>query len=600
MINRYIMKQPSLHKKLMSILIILTIIPVSAIFLFVYIQQSKIIDQTIRNVTSQEFQLLSDHINSVLSQTVETSSRFFLDDDIAELLSWQPESEEDSRKRSDQLELCMRRYSASISSASFYTALLDMNGEAYGTGLLLEGLTYSQMEERPWFSRFSRSSLEIIWVTDEFLNAHFVSPNTSCVYIVRQIKDRQTWETTGLLILAVPSSQLVKVSIGYMQNGQNFYVTSGSNVLAYIDTLNFGRNYIPDHPEMSPIASSSFMTSVNGKRYLVNSSILPRSQWTILTYTDYAAQLHTFAFTKILYFLMVVIYIILAFYLSTSLSKRFLAPIKQLHQSMQSVKKSGLQAQIKVDSCDEIGDLSMQFNDMLKQISVLMENVVQEQEAKRKSEILALQAQINPHFIYNTLATVRYMIYADDKENADLIILALIKILRNAISSQENLNTVEKDLDILKSYISIQQFTVDTPIEVRYDIQDGIKTCYVLKMILQPIVENAILHGLKPKKGKKKLTIKGYRIDEDIEFQIIDNGVGFDTARLSQKPKQPAAHMEIHSNIAINNVTNRLRLYFGDRYGLVIQSAPGRGTCASIRFPYIQEEGFAVYEHIDC
>ena len=192
MINRYIMKQPSLHKKLMSILIVLTIIPVSAIFLFVYIQQSKIIDQTIRNVTSQEFQLLSDHINSVLSQTVETSSRFFLDDDIAKLLSWQPESDEDSRKRSDQLELCMRRYSASISSVSFYTALLDMNGEAYGTGLLLEGLTYSQMEERPWFSRFSRSSLEIIWVTDEFLNAHFVSPNTSCVYIVRQIKDRQT------------------------------------------------------------------------------------------------------------------------------------------------------------------------------------------------------------------------------------------------------------------------------------------------------------------------------------------------------------------------------------------------------------------------
>lgn len=595
MIERYFMRQTSLRKKLMSILIVLTIIPVSIIFLFVYIQQSKIINQTISNVANQEFQLLSDHLNSTLSQAVETSSRFFLDEDIADLLIQKPTSPEDSEQRRQQLDMCMRRYSTNISAISFYTALLDMDGGVYGTGLLLDGLTYEQLQTRPWFSRFSRSSFEIIWATDDFLDTYFVSSHTSCVYVIRQIKDLHTWETIGLLILAIPSSQLIKVSIGYVQSGQNFYVVNGSDVIAYVDSLGFGTSYVPSHLEISSIASNSFVASVNGKKYLVNTDILSRTQWIIITYTDYAAQLHTFSTTKILYFSLVAAYIILASVLSNHLSKRFLAPIKQLHQSMQSVKNDGLRIVAEVSSHDEIGDLAVQFNDMLAQINILMDNIVQEQESKRKSEIMALQAQINPHFIYNTLASVRYMIYAGDKDNADLVILSLIKILRNSISSQKALNTVEKEVDILKSYISIQQFTFDTPIDVQFDIQPGIQACHVLKMILQPIVENAILHGLKPKRGDKQLIIKGYRVHDDIEFQVIDNGVGFDVSLLSDSPNSTA----VHSNIAINNVSSRLRLYFGSRYGLHIQSTPGQGTCATIRFPHIQEEEFAVYEHID-
>lgn len=595
MIDRYFMRQTSLRKKLMSILIILTIIPFSIIFLFVYIQQSKIIDKTISNVANQEFQLLEDHLNSTLSQAVETSSRFFLDEDIAKLLAWKPESPEDTALRGQQLDACMRRYSTNISAVSYYTALLDMDGGVYGTGLLLDGLTYDQIRDRPWFSRFSRSSLEIIWATDDFLDAYFVSSHTSCVYVIRQIKDLNTWESRGLLILAIPSNQLIKVSIGYVQNGQNFYVLNNSQVLAYVDFLDFGNDFVPSHPEISSVTASSFTASVNGKKYLVNTDILSRTQWIIITYTDYAAQMHAFLSTQILYFLLVAAYLILAFFLSNRLSKSFLAPIKHLHQSMQAVKNDGLRTVAEVSSCDEIGDLAVQFNDMLEQINILMDNIVQEQETKRKSEIMALQAQINPHFIYNTLASVRYMIYKGDKENADLVILSLIKIMRNAISSQETLNTIEKELDILKSYISIQQFTFDAPIDVQFDIQDGIQGCYILKMILQPIVENAILHGLKLKRGDKRLIIKGYCVDDDIAFQIIDNGVGFDVSLLSDKPNNTT----VHSNIAINNVSSRLRLYFGSRSSLTIKSAPGEGTCATIRFPHIQEEEFTVYEHID-
>lgn len=595
MIDRYFRRQTSLRKKLMSILFVLTIIPISIIFLFVYIQQSKIIEQTIVNITNQEFQLLSDHLNSTLSQAVETSSRFFLDDDITDLLAQKPDSPEAAELRRQLLNSYMRRYSTNISAISYYTALLDLDGGVYGTGLLLDGLTYEQLQTRPWFSRFSRSSLEIIWVTDDFLDTHFVSSHTSCIYVIRQIKDRATWETIGLLILAIPSNQLVKVSIGYMQNEQNFYVLNGSQTIAYIDSLDFGEDYAPSHLEISPIAASSFTASVHGKKYLVNADILTRSRWIIVTYTDYAVQLHAFFSAKVLYFLLVAGYIVLAILLSNRLSKSFLAPIKNLHRSMQAVQNNGLRTVAEVSSCDEIGDLAVQFNNMLEQINILMDNIVQKEEAKRKSEIIALQAQINPHFIYNTLASVRYMIYTGDKENADLVILSLVKIMRNAISSQEALNTIEKELDILKSYIAIQQFTFDAPIDVQFDIQNDIKGCYVLKMILQPIVENAILHGLKPKRGNKQLTIKGYSAGDDIVFQIIDNGVGFDVSLLSDKPNSTA----LHSNIALNNVSSRLRLYFGGRYGLDIKSAPGQGTCVTIRFPHIQEEEFAIYEHID-
>lgn len=587
-------RQTSLQKKMMSILLILTVIPFSIIFAFVYVQQSKLIDQTVSGVAKHEFQLLSEHINSMLFQASETSSLFFLDEDIDRLLSWKPDTEAELHLREQQLNACMRRYSANISGISFYTALLDMDGSIYGTGLKIKGLSYDQLTERPWFSRFYKSSFEIIWTTDSFLNEFFVSSPSECFYIIRQMKNRDTWEDLGLLILAIPGSQIVKSSIGYVQDNVNFYILDNSKVISFFDPIGFGKNYIPSHPEISTISESSFIASADGRKYLVNSGVLSRSKWLIVTYTDYLTQLSAFFYTKALYLLLIGFYILLASLLSYQMSKRFLAPIKHLHQSMQAVKKGNLYVMAEVSSHDEIGDLAIQFNDMLDQINILMDNVVQEEKAKRKSEVMALQAQINPHFLYNTLASVRYMIYADDKKNADLVILSLIKIMKNATSS-DNLNTVEKELDLLQSYISIQQFTFNDPILVQFDVQAEIKNCRILKMILQPIVENAILHGLKPKRGNKTLTIKGYQINDLVEFQIIDNGIGFDVSTLSEKAKSTS----VHSNIALSNVSSRLRLYFGSRYDLEIKSIPGHGTCVTIPFPHIQEEEFAVYEHLD-
>lgn len=594
-LNRYLMHQTSLQKKMMSILLILTVIPVSIIFLFVYIQQSKLIDRTVTGAANHEFQMLSEHVNAIFSQAVETSSLFFLDSEINELLTWKPESEEDLRLREQRLKMCMNRYSTNISGIFYYTALLDMNGGIHGTGLMLDGLSYSEIVERPWFSRFYRSSFEIVWTTDNYLNTYFVSSPSKCIYIIRQIKNLETWENIGLLILAIPSSQLVKSCIGYMQDNTNFYLLDDSGVISYFDSLRFGKNYVPSHPEISLISESSFTASVGDRKFMVNSGVLARPRWIIVTYTDYAGQISAFFSTKILYLLLIAIYILLASLLSYQMSKQFLAPIKQLHRSMQAVRSDNLNVVAEVSSHDEIGDLAIQFNSMLAKINILMENIVREQEAKRKSEVMALQAQINPHFLYNTLASVRYMIYTGDKKNADLVILSLIKILKNATSISDDLNTVEKELDLLNSYIFIQQFTFSNPIHVQFEVQDEIKSCRILKMILQPIVENAILHGLKPKKGDKTLVIKGRKIDDQVEFQVIDNGIGFDVSLLSAGPKSTS----IHSNIAINNVSSRLSLHFGIRYKLRIQSVPGEGTCVTIPFPYIQEEEFAVYEHLD-
>lgn len=584
----------SLQKKMMSILLILTVIPFLIIFIFVYVQQSKLIDQTVSGAANHEFRLLSEHINSILFQASETSSRFFLDEDIGRLLSWKPDTEAELRLRKQQLENCMRRYSANISSISFYTALLDLDSNIYGTGLKIEGLSYDQLTQRSWFSRFSRSSFEIVWTTDSFLNEFFVSSPSECFYIIRQMKNLDTWEDCGLLILAIPNSQLIKSSIGYVQDNVNFYILDGAKVIASFGPIEFGKGYAPSHPEVSTFSESSFITSISDRRYLVNSGPLSRSRWLLVTYTDYLTQLASFSYTKTLYLLLICFYIPLACFLSYQSSKRFLAPVKHLHKSMQAVKKGNLNVTTEVSSHDEIGDLSVQFNDMLAQINILMDNIVQEENAKRKSEIMALQAQINPHFLYNTLASVRYMIYAGDKKNADLVILALIKLMKNATSA-DHLNTVENELDLLQNYISIQQFTFDNPILVQVDVQDEIKNCRVLKMILQPIVENAILHGLKPKKGDKSLTIKGYRTGGLIEFQIIDNGVGFDVSKLPGESKCTP----VHSSIAISNVSSRLRLYFGSGYDLTFQSTPEQGTCVTIPFPYIEEEEFSVYEHFD-
>ena len=246
-------------------------------------------------------------------------------------------------------------------------------------------------------------------------------------------------------------------------------------------------------------------------------------------------------------------------------------------------------ADVEIDSENEIGSLTKSFNVMTHRIQDLMEQNVKEQEAKRKSELKALQSQINPHFLYNTLDSIIWMAEGRKYEEVVLMTASLARLLRQSISNEDEVVPLAREVEYAKGYLTIQKMRYKDKLEFEIDVEPSILNIPLIKLVLQPIIENAIYHGLKYKESKGLLQVKGFMKDGNAVLQVIDNGVGMDEETLEHIYDKHKVNY--HSNgVGVYNVQKRLQLYYGESYGITYESEKGVGTTATITIPGIQEE----------
>ena len=229
------------------------------------------------------------------------------------------------------------------------------------------------------------------------------------------------------------------------------------------------------------------------------------------------------------------------------------------------------------------------INVMTHRIWELMEQNVKEQEQKRKIELKALQSQINPHFLYNTLDSIIWM--AEGKKNEEVVIMtaSLARLLRQSISNEDELVTVGQEIEYVRSYLTIQKMRYKDKLEFEIKADPSITQVPIIRLVLQPLVENAIYHGLKYKDSKGLLTVHGYMKGENAVIDITDDGVGMDEETL--KHIYDKHKVNYRSNgVGVYNVQQRLVLYYGKDYGIIYHSEKGKGTTASVVIPGIQEE----------
>ncbi|UUZ84770.1 sensor histidine kinase [Paenibacillus sp. P26] len=219
---------------------------------------------------------------------------------------------------------------------------------------------------------------------------------------------------------------------------------------------------------------------------------------------------------------------VVAFMMSVFLSRRLSRPILQLQERMKEVEKGNFDIQVPVGNTREIGRLARTFNLMVGRIKELMAQVVEEQEFKRKTELSALQAQINPHFLYNTLDSIIWMAESKKSEEVVLMTSALSKLFRASISKGEELVPIRNEMEHIFNYLTIQKIRYRDKLEFHIDTDPDILHFQTLKIVLQPIVENAIYHGIKNKYGVGVIRITGEKRDGEIRLQVIDNGVGME------------------------------------------------------------------------
>lgn len=275
----------------------------------------------------------------------------------------------------------------------------------------------------------------------------------------------------------------------------------------------------------------------------------------------------------------------LAVIISFFLSQRIGQPLKQLQNYMKEMEKGNFNIQVPVPTTIEIGRLARAFNIMVGKIKELMIQVVQDQELKRKNEISALQAQINPHFLYNTLDSIIWM--AESKKTQEVVLMtsALAKLFRASISNGEELVTIETELEHITNYLKIQKMRYKNKLDYQIEISESIRQYKTIKNILQPIVENAIYHGIKMKRGPGLITITSEEMESDIMLIVEDNGSGMGPQKLSGLLVYSEQGHRAERGVGVSNVHGRLKLYYGPQYGLKFQSVLGEGTMVYIRIP---------------
>ncbi|MUG45429.1 sensor histidine kinase [Paenibacillus woosongensis] len=339
------------------------------------------------------------------------------------------------------------------------------------------------------------------------------------------------------------------------------------------------------------VKEGSFVARYKGKEVMVNYQQLKSNDWKVVhiierssLYKDSNQVIKVIAMIMIL---CVLFSIIMAYAMASSVSK----PLKAMVKAMKQVHLGNLATRIHINEgrSDEIGSLQYHFNDMVGRIEELVEAVYVEQNNKRIAEVKALEAQINPHFLYNTLDAIKWTALFQKANNTAEMARLLSRLLHISIGKGSDTVLVQEELEHVECYMGIQNLRTTTPIEVNYEIEDEVKLYRTPKVILQPIVENAVLHGFADQPQGAVITIRCRQEGKHLLFEIIDNGLGFeDEVHFGGLAPDDLPKGAFFLGVGLANVAERIKLICGDEYGLAINSKPGKGTVVVITLPILE------------
>lgn len=365
-----------------------------------------------------------------------------------------------------------------------------------------------------------------------------------------------------------------------LDQGQLLYLLDSNDFIVYTNDL----NYDPDRLNMytdAPAADEYGYTDVDGITYYYRSSekngygvrvisVVPIEG--IITASRYIKSAALWAGT---------LCILLAVVFSLIANKDVAEPIKKLTEAFRLLEAGKLDTRIEDnDRKDEFGQLESGFNTMAGKLEELIESTEEKQKRLRMAQSEALQAQINPHFLYNTLDLIKWDAKLGNNEEVSKIAVLLGKLLRSMADFEHDIVTVEDELKMIDRYLEIQKIHYGDKLSFSLDVNDGVLPCYIPKLIVQPLVENAVVHGIDPKKPETRVTIKADTNGNYIIFTVTDNGKGMDDGTLKELLK---GKLTGRTGIGLANVIKRTALYGDESCGVSVKSVPDEGTEVTLR-----------------
>lgn len=271
------------------------------------------------------------------------------------------------------------------------------------------------------------------------------------------------------------------------------------------------------------------------------------------------------------------------------IAKGILQPIQELYDATQKVAEGNFAVRARSRSQDEIAALGLAFNNMAENIQALIDQVREDEEKMRRMDLRLLQEQINPHFLYNTLDTIVWLIESNETDQAVNMVMTLSNFFRLVLSKGKEFIAIQEEEKHIRSYLEIQAMRYHDILEYDIQIDQTVYDVQIPKLTLQPLVENALYHGIKYKRAKGYIHIHGEKDGDLVHLRVRDNGVGMDQEELEQLRREISRPcQETEKGFGLANVNERIQMYFGEEYGLKIQSVKGKGTIVEVTIPAVR------------
>lgn len=381
------------------------------------------------------------------------------------------------------------------------------------------------------------------------------------------------------------SSSQEKLNTG---NTTKYMVTPDGRILYSSQKEKTGKTF--DMTQITPKNEKGYaLGTMDGEENLIVYYRLQSSNWTLISTIPVAEMLNGLTPIRQVIGIISVVYLLFLFFMFLLLQRCVFHPLDRMISVTDQFAKGDRNIRIRFESVKEIQKLSDHFNEMISDIGDLMAKNEKEIREKNDFKMQALLAQLNPHFIYNSLNTIRWMAVINKQNNIRMLTDSLIYILMNATKTNQDDYTLQNELDLIRNYVVIQKARFMN-FQLVVDSDDRAKNCIIPKFLIQPVVENAIVHGFgKGKEPGGTITIQ-VRRGVDLRISVEDNGTGFDVSqwRANESPVKP-----MHSNIGLRNIEQIISLQYGSPYGLTVTSEKGKGTVVRYRLPAVEKDGSA-------
>lgn len=345
--------------------------------------------------------------------------------------------------------------------------------------------------------------------------------------------------------------------------------------------------YEENNTEAAGYEDTTVKENFHGEKRLVTVKTISYTEWKLISVVPMKSFSMGMTGMRNLVVLLVALTVLAVVILNQMVSARISKPLRRLNDSVKEWEAGNMNPDIYIGGSMEVEHLGKTLRSTVAQIRQLMDDIVVEQEEKRKSELDALQSQINPHFLYNTLDSIVWMITGERYDDAVFMITQLASLFRISLSKGKTVIKIEDEVKHARNYMNIQKIRYKNSFEVDFQIEEDILDGCIVKLVLQPLLENAIYYGMEFMDGEGEIHVRGYRKDKDVYLEVEDNGLGMpeeEAAELLNGKERPHKH---GSGVGLVNVHSRLKLRFGEAYGLVIHSCPDEGMMVQIHIPYI-------------